>query len=126
MNKYKAFFMLSGLSINEAADFHNVRPDTIRKFISGKAMPPQGILLEFVEFLSREWKLSEGFIQYLEDEDVYMVNYCLTDEIAQSFGCYNKSSHEAMVVQRLFKLGIGAILKTQFVPREKNKRIIRE
>ena len=67
MTPYALLQKLSGLSNSEAAEFHGVRMDTVKRWSNGRDTPPDGVLDELRSLIQTQDKAAaEALAQYRE------------------------------------------------------------
>lgn len=59
MSPYSVMLRLSGLSLAEAAEFHDVRLDTLKSWSSGRRPAPEGAVRELHALLARQMRAAQ-------------------------------------------------------------------
>ena len=60
MNPYSLLLALSGLSQREAADFHSVRPDTVKSWSAGRNRAPDGARSELIDLIKMQARAADA------------------------------------------------------------------
>ncbi len=112
------------MSLSEAAAFHDVRPDTVKSWSSGRNNAPQQVLDDLVNLA---YAIENG-----ADEAVYQfemmtekaggvieIGFCADDHEAQSLGLPFKSCHDQLISRLIFLLSDECIAPSsiKLVPR---------
>lgn len=89
MTPYALYLQACGLSHREAADFHNVRLDTVKSWSAGRNAAPPGALTELRELYATIARASDNTLSFLAEipagADI-MIGYPVDDHEAQALG----------------------------------------
>lgn len=104
MTTYNALINASGLSLREAAAFHNVRPDTVKSWSSGRNGVPDGAVDEIYDLVARQLRAAREGAKMIKDivarqgchEDIEL-GLASDDYEAQGFGWPTVSAHKVVL-----------------------------
>jgi hypothetical protein len=68
MNTYALLLKLSGLSIGEAAEFHGVRLDTVKRWNNGRDDPPSGALDELRGLIEQQERMAAAMLAIYREQ----------------------------------------------------------
>ncbi len=68
MNTYPLLIKLSGLSIGEAAEFHDVRLDTVKRWNNGRDDPPPGALAELRDLIEQQERVAASVLAIYREQ----------------------------------------------------------
>lgn len=104
MTTYNTLLSASGLSLREAADYHNVRLDTVKSWSSGRNGVPDGAIDEIYNLVARQLQAAQQAANHITTtieqrgtpEDIEL-GICTDDHEAQSLGWPCASTHKVVI-----------------------------
>jgi hypothetical protein len=109
-----------GLSQREAADFHGVRPDTVKSWCTGRNRAPDGVIAELRTLYRKIERAADNLASLVEDrieqsgpEGEIEIGYAADDKEARALGWPCGGAQLASIGIACAKLG----LRVKIVPR---------
>lgn len=104
MTPYGALLAHCGLSLREAAEFHGIRPDTVRSWSSGRNRTPPGVLAQLRDLAGIISAKATRLIEMLEavaSGGEIAIGYPVNDHEARALGLPCVGAWRAMIGQVL-------------------------
>lgn len=119
MSKFKLLSQSCGLTMQAAAGFLDVRPDTAKSWWLDKRTCPDPVLLALQELFDRIDGAAEQVITLIEEQDPpgIEIGVAVDDTEAQALGLPTVGAHHAMCRRILELADPDYLLKIRFVPR---------
>lgn len=112
MTLFRLLISVSGFSHTQAADFLDVRRDTINSWSASRNPTPSGVITELATLISRMQNAVDQTMETIDEQHtepaIIELGYCADDHEAQSLGWPTASVHArviGMIASQCIELG---------------------